>query len=86
MEENDAVLCARVLKGLRIVGMDEKSFLSGQSYASLLYEVDPENSRVLEVMMDRDRDAAELLWETLPQEVRAAIEAVCLRRSDWDSH
>ena len=63
-------LDARVLEGLRIVGMDEKSFLSGQSYASLLYEVDPENSRVLEVMMDRDGDAAELLWETLPQEVR----------------
>ena len=70
-----------VLEGLRIVGMDEKSFLSGQSYASLLYEVDPENSRVLEVMLDRDGDAAELLWETLPQEVRAAIEAVCLDMS-----
>jgi transposase len=74
-------LDARVLEGLRIVGMDEKSFLSGQSYASLLYEVDPENSRVLEVMMDRDGDAAELLWETLPQEVREAIEAVCLDMS-----
>jgi transposase len=35
----------------------------------------------LEVVMDRDGDAAELLWETLPQEVRAAIEAVCLDMS-----
>jgi transposase len=71
----------RELGTLSVVGMDEKSFLRGQSYASLLYDLNRENPRVLEVVMQRDSPAAELLWETLPEETRQSIRAVCLDMS-----
>ena len=76
----------REWEGLRHVGMDEKSpsamssgpngFGRGQSYVSLLTDLD--RARVLEVMKDNNREAADLLLATLPAEVRAAIEAVCI--------
>ena len=69
----------RELEGLRHVGMDEKSFGKGQSYVSLLTDLD--RARVLEVMKDNNREAADLLLATLPAEVRAAIEAVCIDMS-----
>lgn len=69
----------RELEGLRHVGMDEKSFGSGQSYVSLLTDLD--RARVLEVMKDNNREAADLLLATLPAEVRAAIDAVCIDMS-----
>ena len=65
--------------GLRQVGMDEKSFGRGQSYVSLLTDLD--QARVLEVMQENHREAADLLLATLPEEVRAGIEAVCIDRS-----
>lgn len=71
----------RNLQGIKHVGMDEKSFLRGQSYASLLYDLNPGQSRVLEVSMGRDTEAASLLWETLPDEVLSEIEAVCVDMS-----
>ena len=69
----------RKLAGLRHVGMDEKSFGKGQSSVSLLTDLD--RARVLEVMKDNHREAADLLLATLPAEVRAGIEAVCLDMS-----
>lgn len=71
----------RRLEGITAVGMDEKSFLKGQSYASLLFDLKPGAPRVLEVSMGRDREAASLLWETLPEEVLDSIEAVCMDMS-----
>jgi transposase len=71
----------RVLEKLETVGMDEKSFLRGQSYATVLYDLDAENTRVLEMMEGRDADTAELLWETVPELVRESIKAVCLDMS-----
>jgi hypothetical protein len=41
-----------------MVGMDEKSFLRGQSYVSMLYDLTPRSPRVLEVMDGRDRGGA----------------------------
>ena len=72
-------LLRRELAGLRHVGMDEKSFGRGQSYVSLLTDLG--RARVLEVMKGNNREAADLLLATLPAEVRAAIEAVCIDRS-----
>src|SRR5271167_4994908 len=66
----------RELDGLKHVGIDEKSFGSGQSYISLL--ADLEGSRVLEVMEGCDQATAEALWQSLPEEQRKAIEAVAL--------
>ena len=69
----------RELEGLRHVGLDEKSFGKGQSYVSLLNDLD--EGKVLEVTKDNDRAAADALFATLPKEVREAIEAVCIDMS-----
>lgn len=61
--------------------MDEKSFLRGQSYASVLYDLSAANPRVIELMEGRDLQTAEYLWEVLPEEVLEGIEAVCLDMS-----
>lgn len=71
----------RELEKLETVGMDEKSFLRGQSYATVLYDLDAENTRVLEMMEGRDADTAELLWETVPEALRESIKAICLDMS-----
>jgi len=66
----------RELEELRHVGMDEKSFAKGQSYVSLLTDLD--QARVLEVMEGNNPEAADLLLATLPPEVLKGIEAVCI--------
>lgn len=66
----------RELEGLAHVGIDEKSFGAGQSYISLLADLD--ESRVLEVMEGCDQETAEALWQSLPAEQRSGIEAVAL--------
>jgi transposase len=71
----------RSWEGVEMVGMDEKSFLRGQSYASVLYDLTPGQARVLEVMDGHDADAAEMLWEIIPDDVFEKIKAVCLDMS-----
>lgn len=58
------------------VGLDEKSFMRGQSYISLLNDLD--GARVLEVAIGRDERAAEWLWDSLPEEQRRHIKAVAM--------
>ncbi len=72
----------RELDEMKHVGIDEKSFLRGQSYASLLYDLD--GSRVLEVVKDRTEEAAKSLLSTLPEEKRNNIEAVAVDM--WDPY
>ena len=79
-------MARRELEALRHVGMDEKSpsamssgpngFAKGQSDVSLLTDLDA--GRVLEVMDGNDREAADRLLATLPEEAPEAIEAVCI--------
>lgn len=69
----------REFEELETVGMDEKSFLRGQSYATILYDL--KNARVLEMMEGRDTQTAGFLWETLPDDIREKIDAVCLDMS-----
>ena len=64
----------RCLEELAAVGIDEKSFLRGQSYLSVLS--DPKGSRVLEVTEGRERASAERLFESLAAEQRQKVEAV----------
>jgi transposase len=66
----------RDIEGLAHVGIDEKSFKSGQSYISLLTDLD--RSRVLEVMEGCDQMTAEALWKSLPEPQRQSIQAVAL--------
>lgn len=69
----------RDLEVLRHLGLDEKSFAKGQSYVSVMTDLDA--GRVLEVMDGRDMSAGEMLLATLPDEVKEQIEAVCIDMS-----
>ena len=66
----------RQLEGLKHLGMDEKSFRRGQSYVTLL--TDLERSRVVEVVEERTGEAAEALWETLTPAQKETVEAVAV--------
>lgn len=69
----------RSLEELDAVGIDEKSFLSGQSYVSVLS--DPKGSRVLEVTEGRERASAERLFQSVPADQREKVEAVVMDMS-----
>lgn len=62
--------------GLKYLGMDEKSFKRGQSYITLL--TDLEQSRVLDVVEERTTEAAGQLWSTLKAEQKQTVEAVAV--------
>jgi transposase len=66
----------RQLDQLKYLGMDEKSFKRGQSYITLL--TDLEQSRVVEVVEDRTTEAAGKLWDSLRPEQKATVEAVAV--------
>ncbi len=66
----------RQLEGLKHLGMDEKSFRRGQSYITLL--TDLEKSRVLDVVEERTTEAATQLWGTLSAEQKQDVEAVAV--------
>ncbi len=61
------------------VGIDEKSFGRGQDYVSLMTDLD--GSRVLEVVPGRDEESADKLWDSLPAEQIAKIEAISIDMS-----
>ena len=66
----------RQLDRLKYLGMDEKSFRRGQSYITLL--TDLEESRVLDVVEERTAEAADQLWDTLSPEQKQGVEAVAV--------
>jgi len=61
---------------LRHIGIDEKNFLKGHSYASILSDLD--QGRVLDVVPDRTEEAAALLFNSLSGKQRASVEAVAM--------
>lgn len=66
----------RQLEALKHLGMDEKSFKRGQSYVTLLTDLD--QARVLDVVEERTTEAADQLWETLSPEQKQTVEAVAV--------
>jgi len=66
----------RQLEELKHLGMDEKSFKRGQSYVTLLTDLD--QSRVLDVVQERTSQAADQLWESLTPEQKQTVEAVAV--------
>lgn len=58
------------------VGLDEKSFLTGHSYASVLTDLG--KGRVLEVVADRTETAAITLLQTLSGRQRARVQAAAM--------
>jgi len=63
-------------ESIKHLGIDEKSFLKGHSYASILFDLD--QVRVLEVTPNRDEIAAKTLMETLPEEQRSDVQAIAM--------
>ena len=61
---------------IRNVGIDEKSFGKGQDYVSIMTDVD--NARVLEVVPERTRVAADKLWQLMDALQRKLIQAVSM--------
>ena len=66
----------RQLEGMKHLGMDEKSFKRGQSYITLL--TDLEQSRVVDVVEERTTEAAGQLWQSLSAEQKQTVEAVAV--------
>ncbi len=69
-------MATRSVEGLSRVGLDEKSFLRGQSYVSLMTDID--DPRVLEVVSGRKASDVEGLWTALPEEVRESVVAAAM--------
>ena len=69
-------LARRTTEGIRRVGLDEKSFLRGQSFVSLMTDLD--GQRVLEVLAGRDTETCIKLGESLPAEQRKKVEAAAM--------
>lgn len=69
-------LARRQLEEVRHVGIDEKSFRRRHNYLSLL--TDLSGARVLEVSEGRDQAGADRLWEALPAEQAAQVEAAAI--------
>jgi transposase len=67
---------SRNLEEITHVGIDEKSFRRGQSYVSVMTDID--GRRVLEVTPERTGEAADKLWNTLSEEQKEQIEAVAM--------
>ncbi len=74
-------LARREMDKVKRVGIDEKSFLKGHKYASLMVDIDGE--RVLDVVQERTLEAANQLWQKFPEEVRGGIDAVAMDM--WDA-
>ena len=66
----------RQLEDLKHLGMDEKSFRRGQSYVTLLTDLD--QSRVLDVVQERTSEASDQLWASLTPEQKQTVEAVAV--------
>ena len=69
-------LAHRCLDNLSYVGLDEKSFGKGHDYVSVLHDI--EGKRVLDVVPERTRDAADTLWTTIPGSQRQGIAACAM--------
>jgi len=71
----------RKLDEIKHVGIDEKSFLKGHKYASLMTDIG--GGRVLDVVEGRTLESANSLWQRLPEETRSGIGAVAMDM--WDA-
>ena len=69
-------LVRRDLSQVKRVGIDEKSFLRGQSYITSLCDL--EGTRVLEVIEGRKEENACGLLRSLPESTRSRIEAIAM--------
>jgi len=72
----------RSLEGLTYVGLDEKSFGKGHDYVSVLHDIP--GKKVLDVVPERTRAAADSLWATVPEAQREGIRACAMDM--WENY
>ena len=72
-------LLRRRIDEVTVVGLDEKSFGSGQDYVSIM--TDLKEARVLEVLPGNDTQSGCDLWQTLPAEQREKVKAAAMDMS-----
>jgi transposase len=58
------------------IGMDEKSFMSGHSYVSVM--TDHKRKRVIDVAENRDENAVDTLWLGLSKKQLENVQSVCI--------
>lgn len=61
---------------LKRIGVDEKSFLKGHNYASIMHDVD--SGKVLDIVQGRDEKAVKKLFDTISEKQKESIEAVAM--------
>ena len=66
----------RAASGVQHLGVDEKRFLKGQSYATILSDLD--EARVLDVAPDRKEESLVELFKRIPEKHREEIAAVAM--------
>lgn len=69
-------LARRGAEPVEYLGIDEKSFGRGQSYGSVVSDL--AGKRVLEVIQNRDQEAAAAVLQALPEEQRKGVRAVAM--------
>lgn len=69
-------------ESVKYVGLDEKSFLKGHQYVTVMTDI--EGKRVMDVAFDRDTKACDQLWEKLTQQQRGQVEAVAMDM--WEAY
>ena len=83
-DELNRIISRAVIRGLsrrkeeliNSMGIDEKSFLSGHSYVTVMTDI--EGKRVIDVAKDRDEIAVDTLWQGLSEEQRKNVKSVCM--------
>ena len=58
----------RDLEGVKSIGVDEVQIHKGQNYATLVYQIDNENKRLLDVEKDRSEESLEKFFDKLDTE------------------
>lgn len=83
-DEMNGIMQRAVIRGMArrtenqidYVGIDEKSFLKGHKYATIL--TDTTGARVLEVAENRDTAAVDAVWKSLSDKQKTGIKAVSM--------
>lgn len=83
-DEIDGIMKRAVKRGMErrgeeivpYIGIDEKSFLSGHRYATILTDIS--GKRVLDVAENRDTQAVDTLWKTLSDKQKQGVKAVSM--------
>ena len=83
-DEMNHIMAKAVRRGLerradepiKYIGMDEKSFLKGQNYVTVM--TDTEGKRILDIAQGRTGESVDTLWEGLTVNQKSGIEAVSM--------